>query len=144
MRHAALLLIVSALPGCAVASQQAAAPAAQATQANVPEHSIAPDSVARLKLVDLSSVVRGVRFELRYATTDNFTGAVLPGYGAARPLFRREGAIALQQVERELEARGYALKVWDAYRPVRATLGMVAWCEANHRTDLLDQGYIAR
>lgn len=122
----------------------AGAQASQATQANVPDQPIAADSMARLKLADLATVVPGARFELRYATTNNFTGAVLPGYGAARPLLRREAAIALAAVERDLESKGMGLKVWDGYRPVRATLGMVHWCETNHRTDLLDSGYIAR
>jgi len=126
----------------AVAAQ--ATQASQATQANAPEQPTATDSVARLKLADLAVVVPGARFELRYATTNNFTGAVLPGYGAARPLLRREAAVALAGVERDLESRGMGLKVWDGYRPVRATLGMVQWCETNHRTDLLDSGYIAR
>jgi D-alanyl-D-alanine dipeptidase len=89
-------------------------------------------------------MVPGARFELRYATSNNFTSAVLPGYGAARPLLRREAAVALARVEHDLERQGYGLKVWDGYRPVRGTLGMVAWCEKNRRTDLLDQGYIAR
>ena len=30
------------------------------------------------------------------------------------------------------------------YRPIRATQGMVAWTERAGRTDLLDDGYIAR
>jgi len=117
---------------------------AQATQANTPDQPIEPDSVARAKLADLRLVAPGVRFELRYATSNNFTGAVLPGYGAAVPLLRREAAEALSRVERDLESQGYGLKVFDGYRPRRATLGMVAWCEANHRVDLLDNGYIAR
>lgn len=121
-----------------------AAQASQAMQANAPEQPTATDSVARLKLADLTVVVPGARFELRYATTNNFTAAVLPGYGAARPLLRREAAVALARVERDLESKGMGLKVWDGYRPVRATLGMVQWCETNHRTDLLDSGYIAR
>ena len=77
-------------------------------------------------------------------TPNNFTGAVLPGYGASAPLLRREAAVALAAVERDVERRGYALKVWDGYRPVRATLAMVDWCERHHRVDLLDSGYIAR
>jgi D-alanyl-D-alanine dipeptidase len=118
--------------------------AVRATQANAPEQPIAADSLARVKLADLAATIPGVRFELRYATTNNFTGAILPGYGAARPLLRREAAGALVRVERDLESKGMGLKVWDGYRPVRATLGMVDWCERNHRTDLLDSGYIAR
>ncbi|HEY3934147.1 MAG TPA: M15 family metallopeptidase [Gemmatimonadales bacterium] len=133
---------VALLGGCHPGS--ASPQGGQASQANVPVQAIAPDSVARARLVDLSTAAPGVRFELRYASTHNFTGAVLPGYGAAHPLLRREAALALARVERDLERRGLGLKVWDGYRPVRATLGMVAWCDANHRVDLLDQGYIAR
>lgn len=116
---------------------------AQATQANTPEQPVATDSSARLELSDLRKVP-GLRFEMRYATTHNFTGAVLPGYEAAVPLLRKEAAAALGQVERALLARGLSLKVWDGYRPYRATLGMVRWCEDHHRVDLLDRGYIAR
>jgi D-alanyl-D-alanine dipeptidase len=43
-----------------------------------------------------------------------------------------------------LASAGLGLKVFDGYRPVRATLAMVAWCERTGRTDLLDDGYIAR
>lgn len=120
------------------------ATAAAATVANTDQQATAPDSLARIELSDLRTAAPGVRFDLRYATTNNFSGGVLPGYGAAIPLLRREAARALAQVERDVEAQGYALKVWDAYRPVRATDGMVAWCVAHHRTDLLDDGYIAR
>jgi zinc D-Ala-D-Ala dipeptidase len=148
MRLFTVLLAVSWLSGCqrpgvAVAALQSGQ-ATQATQANAPEQIIASDSAARSKLVDLAAAAPGVRFELRYATANNFTHAILPGYGAARPLFRREAAAALARVEEGLEGKGLSLKVWDAYRPVRGTLGMVAWCERNQRTDLLDQGYIAR
>jgi D-alanyl-D-alanine dipeptidase len=135
---ASLAVLAACHPGAA------AAQASQATQANAAVQATAPDSVARMQLADLATVAPGVRFDLRYATTHNFTGAVLPGYGAAKPLLRRQAAVALAGVERDLERHGMGLKVWDGYRPVRATLGMVAWCEANHRVDLLNQGYIAR
>lgn len=145
MRTRFATIVLVALSACQK-SLPPSAPAAQlsATRADTPDQPIAPDSVAREKLVDLSTVAPGARFELRYATTNNFTGAVLPGYGAARPLLRREAAAALAQVEAALEKSGYALKVFDGYRPRRGTLGMVAWCEKNKRVDLLDNGYIAR
>ena len=145
MRLFTVLAAAAVLIGCQKPILRvSASQGAQATQADAPELPIASDSVARTKLVDLTTAVPGALFELRYATTNNFTGTVLPGYAAARPLLRREAAARLAQVEKELEAKGLGLKVWDAYRPVRGTLAMVAWCEKNHRTDLLDQGYIAR
>lgn len=145
MRPFAVCLVIAAVAGCQRPAPATATPAGiRATQANAPEQPAAPDSLARAKLADLAVVVPGARFELRYATANNFTGAVLPGYGRPRPLLRREAAAALVGVERELERRGLGLKIWDGYRPVRGTLAMVAWCEKNHRTELLDQGYIAR
>lgn len=145
MRATVALALLTGLSGCHQrVPQPTASQAGHATQANAPEQPTAPDSVARMKLADVAAAVPGARFELRYATSRNFTGAVLPGYGAPTPLLRREAATALAQVQQELEAQGLGLKVWDAYRPVRATLGMVAWCERNQRTELLDQGYIAR
>jgi D-alanyl-D-alanine dipeptidase len=116
----------------------------QATQANAPVQETGSDSMALAELANVAVTVPGARFDLRYATRNNFTGDVLPGYERATPLLRREAAVALGRVQRELAARGLGLKVWDGYRPLRATLAMVAWCEKHHRTDLLDNGYIAR
>lgn len=112
-----------------------------ATQANTATQGIAPDTQAR---ADLAELPEGIRQEVRYATADNFTGAPLPGYGRPLVLLRREAAAALGRVARRLEAEGLGLKVFDGYRPVRATLAMVAWTERVGRTDLLDDGYIAR
>ena len=103
-----------------------------------------PDAVAESALVDVRSFDPSIVVELRYATTNNFTGAVLPGYGAERALLRRDPARALARVQARLRTGGLGLRIWDAYRPVRATQAMVAWAERVGRTDLLDQEYIAR
>jgi D-alanyl-D-alanine dipeptidase len=104
---------------------------------------VAPDSVARALLVDVRSFAPAVRVELRYATPFNFMGEVLPGYEAARAMLRREAAESLASVQRALEPEGLGLKVFDAYRPVRATQAMVAWTRRVQREDLLRDGYIA-
>ena len=75
---------------------------------------------------------------------NNFTGAPLPGYEANAALLRREAAEALVRVQRRLATGDLGLKVWDGYRPRRATLAMVDWCERTGHTSLLDDGYIAR
>jgi D-alanyl-D-alanine dipeptidase len=67
----------------------------------------------------------------------------LPGYLANRAFLRREAAAALARVERDLEPRGLGIKVFDGYRPVRATLAMVDWTKRVNRPDLLSDGYIA-
>jgi D-alanyl-D-alanine dipeptidase len=91
-------------------------------------------------LVDIN---RNIYVDLRYATSNNFTGAPLPGYERAdRGLLRPAAVAALDRVERALLMRGLSLEVLDAYRPVRATLAMVAWAHRVHR-DLLVGPYIA-
>jgi zinc D-Ala-D-Ala dipeptidase len=110
---------------------------------NTAETEIAPDAVADTLLVNVQSVDPTIVVELRYATANNFTGAPLPGYQANRAYLRREAGAALARVQRDLKPRGLSLKVFDAYRPVRATLAMVDWTERVHRPDLLKDGYIA-
>jgi D-alanyl-D-alanine dipeptidase len=84
-----------------------------------------------------------ITVELRYATSDNFTGAPLPGYERAdRGLLRPAAAAALRRVEDAIAPRDLSLLVFDAYRPVRATLAMVAWAHRAHRDDLIGP-YIA-
>jgi D-alanyl-D-alanine dipeptidase len=100
--------------------------------------------LARGTLVAVRSVDPSIREDVRYATPNNFTGAVLPGYETARALLRPNAAQALARVQRRLRADGLGLKVWDAYRPVRATAAMVAWAERTGNAWVLDQGYVAR
>jgi D-alanyl-D-alanine dipeptidase len=95
-------------------------------------------------LVDVRTLDPGLRIEVRYATSNNFTGAPLPGYEAPRVLLHRKAAAALARVQLRLRPRGLGLLLYDGYRPVRATRAMVAWAEQRGRQDLLDGGYIAR
>lgn len=111
--------------------------------ANAPATDIAPNAVADSLLVDLASMAPAPVVDLRYATPNNFTGAPLPGYLANRAFLRREAAAAFARASVLLAAQGYRLEVWDAYRPVRATLAMVRWTQRTRRTDLLRNGYIA-
>jgi len=116
---------------------------AVAPPVNTAETEIAPDAMADTLLADVQSLDPTIVVDLRYATSNNFTGASLPGYQANRAYLRREAAAALARVERDLRPQGLALKIFDAYRPVRATLAMVDWTERVHRPDLLRDGYIA-
>lgn len=134
MRYA-LLFCFLALPG---------ALGAQAAVANADSQVVAPDILAEQLLVDVRSLDSTIRVDARYAGPDNFTGAPLPGYNANRALLRREAAEALARVQHRLAAEGLGLKIWDGYRPVRATQAMVAWTERTNQTWLLDSGYIAR
>ena len=116
---------------------------AVAPPVNTVETEIAPDAIADTLLADVQSLDPTIAVDLRYATSNNFTGAPLPGYQANRAYLRREAVAALGRVQRDLRTQGLGLKVFDAYRPVRATLAMVDWTERVHRPDLLKDGYIA-
>ena len=138
MRKPLAFLLLSIAIACAPQRKVAVAP-----PVNTAETEIAPDAVADTLLENVQSLDPTIAVDLRYATANNFTGAPLPGYDANRAYLRREAASALARVQRDLRPRGLALKIFDAYRPVRATLAMVDWTERVHRTDLLKDGYIA-
>jgi D-alanyl-D-alanine dipeptidase len=139
MRKPLSFLLLAIAIACAPPQRRVAA----APPVNTAETEIAPDAVADTLLVDVQSLDPTIVVDLRYATANNFTGAPLPGYQANRAYLRREAAAALSSVQRDLRPRGLALKIFDAYRPVRATLAMVDWTERVHRADLLRDGYIA-
>lgn len=65
--------------------------------------------------------------DIRYATTNNFTGRRLGGYEAGECIVKRDVAAALSRVQQDLKPRGLSLKVFDCYRPARASRDMLAW-----------------
>lgn len=64
----------------------------------------------------LVNVIPDVVLDLRYATTNNFTGEVV--YPVARCYLVRDAALALKAVQEDLRPLGYRLKVFDGYRPL--------------------------
>lgn len=111
---------------------------------NTPSLPVGSSSTAESLLVDVQSLDSTIRVDARYAGSNNFTGAPLPGYEAHRALLRREPALALVRVQSRLRTGGLGLLVFDGYRPVRASRAMVTWAERSGRRDLLQDGYIAR
>lgn len=61
------------------------------------------------------TTTEGYVIDIKYATEDNFTKAVI--YPCARFFLRPAVAHALDQVQHELIAQGYRLKLFDGYRP---------------------------
>jgi D-alanyl-D-alanine dipeptidase len=94
--------------------------------------------------VDLRVALPDACFTAGYAAADNFTGAPLPGYGAAGAWLLAGAADALARAQAELRADDLSLQIFDAYRPRRASEAMVAWAERTGRSQLLADGYIAR
>ncbi len=69
-------------------------------------------------LVDLRAI-EGLRFDIRYATTNNFLGAAL--YGAPEAWAQRPVAAALVRVRDRLARQNLGLLIHDAFRPWRVT-----------------------
>ncbi len=67
--------------------------------------------------------------DLRYATSNNFTGTKLPGYGAPVMVMRTDAIAALSRAAGKLRTKGYGIRVLDAYRPPQAVAAMVAWAK---------------
>lgn len=67
-------------------------------------------------LVLLSEVDSSILLDVKYATTDNFTGQVL--YPVAKVYLRNIVAQRLAAVQQYLSPLGYSLKVFDGYRPL--------------------------
>ena len=108
--------------------------------------------------VYVQDLIPDVIQEIRYASNHNFTGTVVDGYEAPFAIMTKEAAEKLVLAADELRAQGYRIKIFDAYRPRRAVRYFVKWSEMEedsltkeefypefrNRTQLVDQGYIAR
>ena len=72
------------------------------------------------ELVELVGVIPGLQLDIRYATTNNFTGEVI--YKIAKAYARKPVAEALKRVQSDLKDQGLELKIHDGYRPYAATV----------------------
>ena len=75
----------------------------------------------------LSDYVPGIIQEIRYYSTYNCIGDRIDGYEEPCALLTAEAARALKAVANEMNALGYRLKIFDAYRPARAVKHFVLW-----------------
>ena len=71
------------------------------------------------ELVELSTVSPTIKFDIRYATKNNFLGT--PFYTQAKAYLQKPAAEALGRVHKDLAERGHGLMVFDAYRPWHVT-----------------------
>jgi zinc D-Ala-D-Ala dipeptidase len=89
---------------------------------------VAPESVfmsqlpSWARLVDIRTVNRNIRLDIRYATTNNFLKRKL--YPTAKCALRSSVAQKLSLVQTDLEKIGLGLKVYDCYRPFSVTKQM--------------------
>jgi len=76
----------------------------------------------KLELIELKTIVPHIRYDLKYATSDNFTSVRLYPSNTQSTFLRKEPAEALAQIAKALEAKGLGILVWDAYRPYHVTV----------------------
>ena len=120
-------------------------------QSPKPSSASLPGGFVYLRDVDPSIIQ-----DIRYAGTNNFTGRRLAGYDAPECVVKKQVAEALAKVQADLKAKGLSLKMFDCYRPARASRDMVAWANDGKETpeqkrynpklnkrDLFKLGYIA-
>lgn len=76
-----------------------------------------PDDPKRL--LELVRLDPAIKLDMRYATSNNFTGRVL--YDAARAFLAAPAAQAVARASKSAQADGFGLTIYDAYRPWRIT-----------------------
>ena len=108
------------------------------------------------RFVVLADYVPSIVQEIRYHSTYNFVGDRIDGYEEPCALLTLDAARALKLVAGEMAARGFRLKIFDAYRPARAVKHFVLWGIEDldlrmkpffypdlNKEDLFERGYIA-
>lgn len=80
---------------------------------------VPPAGLRAMELVDLRKMSRKMKFDIRYATANNFMGA--PLYSRPGAYLQKPAAEALLKAEKVLNRQGYGLLIHDAYRPWRVT-----------------------
>jgi len=72
------------------------------------------------ELVDIKKAIPNIKLDIRYATKNNFMKQVM--YRQARAFARKPVVEALKKVQKELNKKGYGLKIFDGYRPYAITV----------------------
>ena len=80
------------------------------------------DGFVYLKDIDDSVIV-----DLKYYSTENFTGQLVEGYHSNTAILTNESASALSNAQDDFNKLGYSLILYDAYRPQRAVDFFVQW-----------------
>lgn len=106
--------------------------------------------------VVVNEAVPAALFDIRYQSANNFMGAPVEGYEAPLCLLSGPAAAALANAQREAEAQGLRLKLFDCYRPQRAVDHFVRWVAdladqrmkaayypEEEKSQLIEKGYIA-
>ena len=80
------------------------------------------DGFVYLKDIDDSIIV-----DLKYYSSENFTGRFVDGYLANKAILTNDAGIALSNAQKDFNKLGYSLILYDAYRPQSAVDFFVRW-----------------
>lgn len=72
------------------------------------------------ELVEIKKAIPNITLDIRYATKNNFMQQVM--YKQARAFARKPVVEALKKIQKELNKKGYGLKIFDGYRPYTITV----------------------
>ena len=75
----------------------------------------------------VSSVIYDAAYDIRYYSSNNFTGKKINGYKAPVAYMTKESLHALSLAAEDLRKQGYRLLIWDTYRPQKAVDNFVEW-----------------
>ena len=84
----------------------------------LPTPPVLPIRPADDELLRVQAELPGIRVDLRYAGENNFTGRVI--YDVSEAWLRYGTVQKLRAAEESLNAQGYELLIWDAFRPQSA------------------------
>ena len=106
--------------------------------------------------VYVDKVIPGIAMDIRNASNINLIGVPLDGFEAPKAILTKEAALALRKVQEELRQYAVGLKVFEAYRPLRATNQLMKWAADENdvkmkmfffpestKQQLVDQGYLS-
>ena len=119
----ALVALLLLLPGCA--GSKAGSGSGKYERRSAIVLSAAGDAAERFGLTDIRKLIPDVAVDLRYATSHNV--AKQPLYPSNMPcLLKKETAMKLAKAQEKLRAQGYAIRIWDAWRPPEVQLSLMA------------------
>ncbi|MBS1622046.1 MAG: M15 family metallopeptidase [Bacteroidetes bacterium] len=89
---------------------------------NLKEYRIQVENNSDKKMVELKSIIPGLVYDIRYATTNNFMHRKMYPGKTNYTFLRKPAAESLLNVQKELNEKGLGLKIFDAYRPYSVTM----------------------
>jgi D-alanyl-D-alanine dipeptidase len=100
----------------------------------------APLTIPNDALVNVLHYIPNIVVDLKYTTEDNFTGQQI--YNSDMPAMLRYGTVKkLSGVQAKLNAVGYTLVIWDAYRPIDAQFKLWEVCPDSRYVANPNNGY---